>query len=30
MKVKKALIRGFDSMDYRAVVQLAGSQKVYL
>ena len=30
MKVKKALIKGFDSMNYRAVVQLAGSQKVYL
>jgi len=30
MKVKKAILRSFNSIDYRATVQLAGSYKVYL
>jgi len=30
MKLKKALLRSFDSNNYKATVQLAGSYKVYL
>ena len=30
MKLKKAILRGFNSTDYTATVQLAGSYKVYL
>ena len=30
MKLKKAVLRGFNSTDYTATVQLAGSYKVYL
>jgi hypothetical protein len=30
MRLKKAVIRNFNSTDYTATVQLAGSYKVYL
>jgi len=30
MKLKKAVLRDFNSIDYTATVQLAGSYKVYL
>ena len=30
MRVKKGLLKSFDSGDYTATVQLAGSYKVYL
>jgi len=30
MKVKKAVLRSFNSIDYRATVQLTSSYKVYL
>ena len=30
MRMKKAIIRDFNSTDYTATVQLAGSYKVYL
>ena len=30
MRLKKAVIRDFNSIDYTATVQLAGSYKVYL
>ena len=30
MKLRKAVLRSFNSIDYTATVQLAGSYKVYL
>jgi hypothetical protein len=30
MTIKKAILRGFDSQAYKAVVQLSGSDKSYL
>ena len=30
MKIRKAVLRSFNSTDYTATVQLAGSYKVYL
>jgi len=30
MKLKKAVLRDFNSIDYTATIQLAGSYKVYL
>ncbi len=30
MSVKKAILKGFNSGDYTATIQLAGSYKVYL
>ena len=30
MKIKKGILRSFNSIDYRATIQLAGSFKVYL
>ena len=30
MKIKKGILRSFNSIDYKATIQLAGSFKVYL
>ena len=30
MTIKKAVLRGFDSQNYKAVLQLSGSDKSYL